>query len=217
MVNNATHAAIRTGVPKGDSLTVMRKNHRRMTATVEACMVLLVFVVPTFAQNTRVELAFGYSNLSLPRSFEAIDLGIRAGRHSGFDLHQTVNITPIFAMENYFGYQLLGRSSLAEQTTLIADVLGGKFSLRKNNRVVPYVSAGFGGWCLSRCKGTALEFPNSRSMSASGLATKVGGGMDVNVSRRLAWKTDISRMSFHFDGWHSGGSVSTGIVFKINP
>jgi len=55
----------------------------------------------------------------------------------------------------------------------------------------------------------------------SSFATRFGAGVDVPFKESLAWKFEISRMSFHLNltdpnsSWTSGTNFQTGIVFTI--
>lgn len=173
-----------------------------------ALLVMIAFAVPAFAQDyPQLELSFGYGNLSLPNNFEA-GLGIGTGGHSGFATHQTFNLASWLGVENYFGYYSLGESSQIGKSELISNVFGGKFSLRRSDRILPYATAGIGGaW---------LRFPQAGIGTDSTFSTKLGGGVDITINDSLAWKVDVSRMSFHFfDEWNSGLNFSTGIVLRI--
>jgi opacity protein-like surface antigen len=169
----------------------------------------LAFASPAFAQDEYpvMELGFGYANLSLPNDFEATDLGIETGGHSAFASHQIFNMNSWLAIENYLGYYGLGQSFIGK-TELITTVFGGKVSLRRSERFIPYLSAGIGGgW---------LRFPEFGGGSNSAFTTRFGGGVDIGINDSLAWKVDVSRMSFNFDGYRSGINISTGIVLKIH-
>jgi opacity protein-like surface antigen len=181
-----------------------------MVKTFAVLVLAIAFASPAFAQDDEyapLELAFGYGNLGLPNDFESLDLGIETGGHSGFATHQIFNVNSWLGIENYLGYYGLGESFLGK-TELITTMFGGKFSLRRFYRAVPYVSAGIGGgW---------LRFPDFGGGSDSAFSTRYGGGVDITINDAIAWKVDVSRMSFNFQGYRSGLNISTGIVLKIS-
>ena len=180
-----------------------------MVKYVSVLFVAILFASPALAQDyPQIELAFGYGNLSLPNSFEAsgTGLGVGTGGHSGFASHQIFNATSWFGIENYLGYYTLGTGDFGK-TELITTMFGGKLSLRRSERIVPYVSAGLGGgW---------LRFPQLGGGSDNAFSTRFGGGVDYSIGDSLAIKFDVSRMSFNFEEWRSGINFSTGIVLKI--
>jgi len=47
------------------------------------------------------------------------------------------------------------------------------------------------------------------------MASRFGGGVDIPLNDYIAWKVEVSRMGFHFNGWSSGTNFATGIVLKI--
>jgi hypothetical protein len=162
---------------------------------------------PAFAQDyPQFEIAMGYGNLGLK-----MDSFSFSGRHSGFASHQAFNLSSVFAIENYFGYYGLGENPTLGGMQLLANMFGGKVSYRSAGPVI-YGSAGLGGgW---------IRLPDIGAGTQNAFAVRFGGGVDIPINDSLAWKVDVSRMSFHFDdgvtSWKSGVNVSTGIVLKIS-
>jgi opacity protein-like surface antigen len=175
---------------------------------VVACFVLLL-AVPVLAQEDypRIETSLGYANLSFP------DLNTGAsGHHSGFANQTSFNLTRSLGLDNYMGIYGLGQG-----VTLISDFFGGK-AMYRAPRFVPYAlgGLGIGYFTASTSYGTA---------STSKFAVRYGGGVDIPINDSMAWKVEISRMSFHLpqfgstgvqtSSWTSGTNISTGIVFTI--
>lgn len=159
-------------------------------------------------------MAVGYGNLSLPNFLEA-QLGVGNNRHSGFGMQHTFKVDSVFAVENYFGYFSLGTSRISGgKRHLVTDMLGGRISLRKPARVVPYLSAGLGG---ATTRAHPDDSPNLQTRTDSGMSIKIGGGGDIRINDKLAWKLDVSRMSFHFGNWRSGMNLMTGIAYRLTP
>jgi opacity protein-like surface antigen len=175
-----------------------------------ALLVIAFLAVPARAQDIapQVEIMLGYGNLSLPDTFEANDLTIGTGGHSGFASSQTFNMNDWFGIDNYLGYYGLGETQLGiGKAELITTMFGGKFAYRRFEKVVPYATAGLGGaW---------LRFPQFGAGSDTAFSTRVGAGVDYSIHDSVAIRFDVSRMSFNFEGWRSGLNYSTGIVLKM--
>ena len=170
-----------------------------MVKYVCALILAIVFAVPAFAQDVpQIEIALGYGNINV----KGVD-----GRHSGFVSHQAFNLNSVFAIENFVGYYGMGSDPAIGKMQLFTDIFGGRFNYRKFGPVI-YGIAGLGGGFLI--------FPDYGAGTNNSLAFRIGGGVDVPIGDSLAWKVDISRTSFHFDGWKSGMNISTGIVLKIS-
>jgi hypothetical protein len=170
-----------------------------MVKLVCALFVLVAFAAPAFAQDyPQMEIALGYGNINV-KDIE--------GRHSGFVSHQAFNVTSVIAIENYFGYYAMGSDPSFGKMRLLTDIFGAKFNYRTAGPVI-YGVAGLGGGFL--------QFPDFGAGTNNSLAFRVGGGVDIPWGDSLAFKVDVSRTSFHFDGWKSGMNISTGIVLKIS-
>jgi hypothetical protein len=167
-------------------------------STLLVVFAVMAFASPAaFAQDIQgFEIMMGYGNINIEDS----------GRHSGFVSHQTINLNSWFALDNGFGAYSLGTDPSVGKIQLISNIFGAKFTYRAE-KVHPYVSAGFGGGFL--------RFPDSGSGSNNAIAARFGGGLDFPFKDNFAWKIDVSRASYHFNGWNSGTSVSTGIVIKV--
>ena len=168
-------------------------------------LVVLAFAVPAMAQDVpQVEIALGYAN---------VNVNGYGGRHSGFASHQTINLNSWVGIDNYLGYYGFGTNPTYGKIQLITDIFGGKFTYR-GEKVAPYAVAGIGGGFL--------RFPQSGVGTNNSLAFRLGGGVDIPIGQSLAWKVDVSRVSFHFGPTTAGGSsyasgtnLSTGIVIKL--
>ena len=165
--------------------------------------VVLLCAIPVMAQDEypRIQTSLGYANLGF------IDFGsttLQNSRHSGFANETSFNLTRSLGLNNYMGIYGLGGG-----VTMISDFFGGK-AMYRAAKVVPYGLAGIGVGYLSS---------SSYSLGSS-FAARYGAGVDVPISESLAWKFEISRMSFHLQttansAWTSGTNFQTGIVFTI--
>ena len=170
-----------------------------MVKCLSVLFLLVICASPALAQDVpQIELGFGYGN------FELKDL--IPDRHHGFTTHQTINLHPVFAIENYLGFYGFGRDPNLGKTELIAEIIGGRVSYRNWGPVL-YATAGIGGGFL--------RFPEA-GFGESGFGVKYGGGIDIPFKDFFAIKFDVSRMSFGlFEERFGGLNVSTGIVIKI--
>jgi len=172
-----------------------------MVKYVCALLLVVAFAAPAFAEDDypQIEIALGYGNLGLK--------DINSGRHSGFATHQAFNLSSRYAIENYVGYYGFGTDPNFGKLQVLTDTFGMKVNYRTAGPVL-YASGGIGGgW---------LRFPDLGVGSNSAFTVRFGGGVDIPFHDSLAWKVDVSRMSFHFNGWNSGINISTGIVLKIS-
>jgi len=176
-----------------------------------ATVVLFVFLcaVPVMAQEDypKVQTSFGYANLGFV-DFGNPSFGFTptppTAHHSGFANETGFNLTRNLGINNYMGIYGLGGG-----ITMISDLFGGK-AMYRTARAVPYGVAGIGfGYLTSSSYGLGSSF-----------GTRFGAGVDVPFKESLAWKFEISRMSFHLQttansSWTSGTNFQTGIVFTI--
>jgi len=176
-----------------------------------AAVVLFVLLsaIPVMAQEDypKVQTSMGYANLGFV-DFGSPSLGFTptppTARHSGFANETGFNLTRNLGINNYMGIYGLGGG-----ITMISDLFGGK-AMYRTARAVPYGVAGIGfGYLTSSNYGYGSSF-----------GTRFGAGVDVPFKESLAWKFEISRMSFHLQttansSWTSGTNFQTGIVFTI--
>ncbi len=177
-----------------------------MVRVIVAVAFALFFTIPVLAQDDfpRFEMSLGYANIGFPCCDSNV---IETERHSGFASTQSINLTRIFGLENYFGYYGLGNN-----VSLIANMFGGKVTAR-TERANPYFSFGLGVGYLT----------DERTFGSSSFATRWGPGVDIKFNDAMALKLDLSRMSFHLGevspgsgSWHGGWNFSTGIVFILS-
>jgi len=172
---------------------------------VSACFVLLL-AIPALAQDDypKIYTSLGYANLSFP------DLvTLENGHHSGFANSTGFNLSRTFGFENYMGVYGVGQGS-----TLIADFIGGKATYRAS-KLAPYALAGIGFGYFTQSSSAGYG-------AASSFATRYGGGVDVAINDSMAWKIEVSRMTFHANfnplstsSWTGGTNIQAGIVITI--
>jgi len=169
-----------------------------------AALFALLLVVPALAQDDypKIQTSMGYANLGLRNIITG-----QEGRRSGFVNQTGFNLSRTLGLENYMGIYGGG-----EGVTLISDFFGGK-AMYRTAHAVPYALAGLGVGYFSVSTSQAYG-------SLSAFATRYGAGVDIPINDSLAWKVEVSRMSFHVQttatsSWTGGTNFSTGIVFTI--
>ena len=176
-----------------------------MVKNAAVVLFVLLCAIPAMAQEDypKVQTSLGYANLGFwDFGSPSTSLGtIPTSRHSGFANETGFNLTRNLGINNYMGIYGLGGG-----ITMISDLFGGK-AMYRASRVVPYAVAGLGFGYLTESSGYYSY--------GSAFATRFGVGVDVPFKESLAWKFEISRMSFHFGTWNSGTNFQTGIVFTI--
>jgi len=176
-----------------------------MVKIVRVVLFVLLCAIPVMAQDDypKVQTSFGYANLGFA-DFNSPTFPLPTSRHSGFANETGFNLTRNLGINNYMGIYGLGGG-----ITMISDLFGGK-AMYRTARAVPYGVAGIGfGYLTSSSYGLGSSF-----------GTRFGAGVDVPFKESLAWKFEISRMSFHLQttansSWTSGTNFQTGIVFTI--
>jgi len=166
-----------------------------------AFILLLAFAAPAFAQSDypTFQLAPGYGNLNfgVPDLAGFPGTGLAMERRSGFVLDTNYNFSSAVGLDLFTGYYSLG-----ENLSLYTNTFGLNFSMRKSTKIIPFGTAGFGFGSVN----------GQQSMS-----TRIGGGVDIPIGDSLAIRTDVTRMSYHFNhDWNGGMNVSVGIVLNLS-
>lgn len=177
---------------------------------------LLLFSVPGFAQEysyPKVEVFGGFSINSM--GFPTLDpttLLPTTSRESFYGWQSSIdgNITRHFGFVGDFGGQYKTISVLGTGLGMsnYQYMFGPQISMR-GQKVTPFVHALFGAERM----GTAVTDPLSGStiaVASTGLGLGIGGGLDVNVSHRLALRVP----QFDWTPVHAGG-VWTNNVIRI--
>lgn len=159
-------------------------------------ILLIVLSSSVFAQDPefpRIETAMGYASLGFPTGPNG-----EVQRHSGFSMHNTLNVFSWFGIENYTGVYSLGND-----VTLFANILGGRLMYRglAEGKISPYVVAGFGGAYLT-----------SNFFGGSSMAARYGGGIDLQLSDSMGLKLEAGRLRA---AGETNLNISAGVVFRI--
>jgi Outer membrane protein beta-barrel domain len=177
-------------------------------------LLVLLCALPVMAQEEfpRIQTSLGYANLNfLDYGHINPDFTItQTAHHSGFANETDFNFTKNWGVSNYMGIYGLGGG-----VTLISDIIGGK-AMYRTARVVPYGTAGIGfGYSTAQ---TCYSYYGC----GGSFGLRYGGGVDVPINDSLAWKFELTRMSFHLQTlpgasatWNSGANFQTGIVITL--
>ena len=158
---------------------------------------VLLLALPASAQDyPKAEFFGGFS-------FASVDDPIDIEREGffGFQTSFAGNFNKSFGIVGDFGghYRSLGGGNAYEF------MAGPRFALR-GDKATGFVHALFGG----------VTFHSDR-LSDTGLAMAFGGGVDVNVSKRFAFRAiQFDYVPTHlFDTWEHNIRLGIGVVFKL--
>jgi hypothetical protein len=179
--------------------------------------ILLVASPAASQQVARVEAFFGYS-------FVRVDAAGRvpAFNANGGNAQFLYNFRPWFGLVADFGGYHSGRiGTLGLDTTLVNFQFGPRFSWHKRRRVSPYAQALFGGAYAASTRNLALDPPITGS--ASGLATLVGGGVEIRLAHHVSvrpaevdyWLTRLRDPFASSARTQNNLRYSAGVIFKF--
>jgi hypothetical protein len=165
-------------------------------------LALAILALPSYAQQTPAgDISAGYSYF-------------RIGGSGGASLNG-VSTSGVFNANSWFGFAgdvgVYHGSPDGVGLTALTYTFGPRFSIRKSDRVVPFVQALFGASHLS------ASFDGS-SGSSNPFAYTVGGGADVNLSRSgsVALRPEVDYFGLHANGGTSNCvRISVAVVYHI--
>src|ERR1041385_3372448 len=135
-------------------------------------------VVPAMAQDDfpRLQMGFGYANLTLPDLFPiGTQPLITSGHHSGFTSQFDFNFTKYVGFDYYLGYYGLGNGF-----QLFSNVFGGKLMFQ-TEKATPYLIAGIG-------PGNFIYSQSGQSFGVTnGAISRLGGGVDYKIGDAFYW------------------------------
>ena len=181
---------------------------------------LFLFSIPSFAQEVnypRVEAFGGFSMSSIPGVVPTYDpttgLPTSYSRKSfmGWQASAGFNLTHHLGIVGDFGGQyasipsatVLGATIPSVSMTTYQFLFGPQLSFRKP-RVTPFVHALFGASKVG-AGATVTGVPVTVGASSTGLGMGFGGGLDINISDRLALRVP----QFDWTPRHFAGSTTT--------
>jgi len=179
--------------------------------------ILLLSAVAATAQENgtpRVEVGLNYSWLHVnSANFDYQRTG------NGGAGYVEYNLTPVLGLVSDFGGYANTRAGINDK--VMTYLFGPRFNLRHFSRVTPYVQFLFGG-------AHAWSGPTGFQQTQDAFATAAGGGLDVNVSKRVSIKPiQVEYVMTQFNSATLGGSTqafgnhqndvrySAGVAFRF--
>ena len=182
-----------------------------------------LFVLPLMAQDTpKAEVFGGYQYQYLGGDFTGLNT-------NGWDASVTANINKHFGIAGQFGGVYKSETVTSDDVSVTAKAhlydytFGPVIAMDFSAKINPFVHVLFGGFTIggtgAGCLvGSGSESCASASASTNGLAMKFGGGVDYNLSKRIA----IRPIQFDWNYYHANGqsessniSIATGIVIRF--
>ncbi len=149
--------------------------------------------------HTNADVSIGYSYLR-----EGFSNGINA---QGGNLSATGYVNQWFGITGDFGAYHASPSGVSANTYTF--LVGPRFAYRKQEHVRPFAQVLVGGAHL-----TAGGF--GVSGSTSGFAWSAGGGVDLGLTRRLAFRPQFDYIGIHASGGTlNSARASVGLVFRF--
>jgi hypothetical protein len=171
---------------------------RRLILVAIGAIGLSLLSIPSFAQEViypKVEVFGGFSVERAGASF------------MGWQASANGNITHHLALVGDFGGQY--KTVLGIPMNSYQFLFGPRLLIRKN-RVTPFVHALFGGM-RNGIGSTTILGVTTPAVSATGLGMGIGGGIDVNLSNRLALRVpQFDWTPMHIAGTSVGGVTVPG-------
>jgi hypothetical protein len=166
------------------------------------CLAVVILTMACSAsaqQAPKVEVSAGYSFLRLG--------GTGGMNQNGGSVSIAGNVNRWFGIVGDFGgyHSSPFGASLNTYTFLV----GPRFSLRRNDRVTPFVQVLVGGAHLAAGAG-------SFSASVTPFVMSAGGGIDLRISQHVALRPQVDYLAFRSGGQTgNAGRASLGIVFRF--
>jgi hypothetical protein len=168
---------------------------RRLILATIGAIGLSLLAMPSFAQEVnypKVEVFGGFSIERAGASF------------MGWQASANGNITHHLAIVGDFGGQY--KTVLGIPMNSYQFLFGPRLFVRKN-RVTPFVHALFGGM-RSGIGSTTILGVTTPAVSTTGLGMGIGGGLDINISNRLALRVP----QFDWTPMHIGSTTVLGVT-----
>lgn len=200
-----------------------------MKKFVMAVLCLLVCSAVALGQERKAELFAGYSYTNEDISPQLKPLGLNRLNAHGWDTSFAYRATKIFAIKADFAGAYSG---LNTQGVNIGNLhmhtflFGPQLRVPGEGRFSPFVHALFGvahgtakpsGTVVAALGGAGFDF------SDNAFAMKVGGGLDVRLSEKIAWRSELGLLHTRFNFKSLGDDnntqnhlrMSTGVLFTF--
>jgi hypothetical protein len=168
---------------------------RRLILVAIGAIGLSLFSIPSFAQEVVYPKAEVFGGFSIERA---------GASFMGWQASANGNITHHLAIVADFGGQY--KTVLGIPMNSYQFLFGPRLLIRKN-RVTPFVHALFGG-IRSGIGSTTILGVTTPAVSSTGLGMGIGGGLDINISNRLALRVP----QFDWTPMHIGSTTVLGVT-----
>ena len=168
---------------------------RRLILLTIGAIGLSLLSIPSFAQEVNYPKAEVLGGFSIERA---------GASFMGWQASANGNITHHLAIVGDFGGQY--KTVLGIPMNSYQFLFGPRLLVRKN-RVTPFVHALFGGMRTGIGSTTILGI-TTPAVATTGLGMGIGGGLDINLSNRLA----LRAIQFDWTPMHVGGTTVLGVT-----
>jgi len=168
---------------------------RRLILLTIGTIGLSLLSIPSFAQEVNYPKAEVFGGFSIERA---------GASFMGWQASANGNITHHLAIVGDFGGQY--KTVLGIPMNSYQFLFGPRLLVRKN-RVTPFVHALFGGMRTGIGSTTILGV-TTPAVATTGLGMGIGGGLDINLSNRLA----LRAIQFDWTPMHVGGTTVLGVT-----
>lgn len=168
---------------------------RRLILLTIGAIGLSLLSIPSFAQEVNYPKAEVFGGFSIERA---------GASFMGWQASANGNITHHLAIVGDFGGQY--KTVLGVPMNSYQFLFGPRLLVRKN-RVTPFVHALFGGMRTGIGSTTILGV-TTPAVATTGLGMGIGGGLDINLSNRLA----LRAIQFDWTPMHVGGTTVLGVT-----
>lgn len=168
---------------------------RRLILLTIGAIGLSLLSIPSFAQEVNYPKAEVFGGFSIERA---------GASFMGWQASANGNITHHLAIVGDFGGQY--KTVLGIPMNSYQFLFGPRLLVRKN-RVTPFVHALFGGMRTGIGSTTILGV-TTPAVATTGLGMGIGGGLDINLSNRLA----LRAIQFDWTPMHVGGTTVLGVT-----
>jgi len=153
-----------------------------MTKFVAAVGLFLLAGLPTFAQDKRAQVFFGYSYARIhPNTSGQPSFNLNGGSTSfAYDLTDGLALVADLGI-----YHIAKIDDARADVNFFSFLFGPRFSYRRHARVTPFGHLLIGGVSTTLGTGPPGAFVGGR---AGGFAMTLGGGVDAKVNERLAFR-----------------------------
>ena len=182
-----------------------------MRITVIALTLLLLPLTATAQETPKVELFGGYSYFRTEddRNLHGWNGSVAVNLNNWFGL--VADVSGHYDSRTLF----LGDSISFRHFNRHQVLVGPRFSFRKDRRLTPFAHALF-GIARDHEKITVTPFFQTFEFSDTGFAMAVGGGLDVEIARRLALRIiQVDYDLTHVNFTQHNVRASVGLVFRF--